>query len=474
LKNLSIIDFTLIKFTLELLMKESHDLDKARQAIAWIISTRPDLVQKAKEIAEGKLQQSSEKDNSPLWKKAIRKIKEICVVDPKDLHGHVYVTKGLQKNSKITANTITLSNVLDAGFNFPLFYFCFQGMNPVIAFIIALTSTGFVFASGNELGAAVARNKPSNRSWSIWACLGLISLNVLQTGATGVGIELINNRAELEEIYSSKIANQYLEKKQRKIADLSTIKDPIYQTVQQKCQEGEAKLNSLSRSNPLWNTYYVRLYGLFDERSSNWEKIPYQQLPVCRQVTRLEDENNLKYQKAFNEYQFLLTARTDGGSDLQFLKNHAQSAFEQHFNSEGQMKSGPILVGLATTQVYTKLFNGKWSELGLSLFILAISAITSLAACTMAISHALNKDIKLSYDEDLQKEIDYYFQSLRLALMEAQKQDTSFFPNSDTDLETTKTILEETLENETSETDSFGKPYSVKSLPTYDEEYGID
>lgn len=455
-------------------MKESHDLDKARQAITWIISTKPDLFRKAKDIAEGKVHQSSEIENPPLWKKATKKVKEICVVDPRDLHGHVYVTKGLQKNSKITANTITLSNILDAGFNFPLFYFCFQGINPVITFILALASTGFVFATGNELGAAVARNKRTNRSWSIWACLGLISLNVLQTGATGVGIELINNRAELEEIYASKVANQYLGKKQQKIKDLATISDPIYQTVKQKCTIGEATLNGLSRNNPLWNTYYVRLYGLFNERGSNWEKMPYQQLPVCRQVTRLEDENNLKYQKAFNEYQSLLTARTDGGSDLQFLQNHAQNAFEQHFNDKGEMKSGPILVGLATTQVYTKLFNGKWSELGLSLFIFAISAITSMAACTMAISHALNKDVELSYDEDLQKEIDDYFQSLRNALMEAQKQDASFFPNPDTYLETAKNTLEETLQNETSETDSFGKPYSVESLSIHDEEYGIN
>lgn len=454
-------------------MKESQDLDKVRQAIAWIISTRPDLVEKAIRITDTENYQETIVE-PPLWKKALQKIKDLCIVNPNDLHGHVYVTKKIQKNSRITAKTITLSNILDAGFNFPLFYFCFQGLTPIIALAIALTSTGFVFASGNELSSAVARNKPDNRSWSIWACLGLIFLNILQTGATGVGIELINNRVELEEIYASQIANQYLAKKQQKIENLATISDPIYQNVKEKCIQGEAILNSLNRNNPLWDSYYVRLYGLYDERGKNWSETPFQQLPICRQVTRLEDENSQKYQEAFNNYQSLLSARTDAGSDLLFLRNYAQNAFEQHFNNQGQMKSGAILVGLATTQVYQKLFNGQGKELGLSLFIFAISAITSITACAMAICHALNKEIALSYDENLQKEIDNYFQTLRHALMKAQKQDTSFFPNADFDLKTTKQILEETLEHETSETDSFRTSYPFESIPRNDEEDRIN
>ncbi|MBL1211111.1 hypothetical protein [Geminocystis sp. GBBB08] len=207
----------------------------------------------------------------------------------------------------------------------------------------------------------------------------------------------------------------------------------------------------MSRSNPLWDSFFVKLYGLHDERNKNWEKTPFQQLPICRQVTRIQDENNLKYEKAFNDYQSLLTARVDTGSDVQFLKSNAITAYQQHFNDNGEMKSSPMLVGLATQEVYSKLFSSKWTELGLSLFVFGISLITSIASCLMALRHASSEDVQLSYDQELQGKINDYFNNIRRSLMASQKLNATddntleaeiILPNCDPIIEN----LEKTLE----------------------------
>lgn len=399
-------------------MKEFPNVDynDAREAIDYIKSNRLDIVEKAKLIQQGK--HTPEEKHITSTK---QKIANLCFVNPDDLHGKVYVTEDLEKNSNLTARVITIANGINAFPNLPFLFFCFQNMGFLVASLTTVGITGGIFGIGNIFGGAVARNKPGNKIWSRWAFVGLVSLNIIQTAASGIGIELINNRSKLDGMYATTITNEYLAKKEQKVEDLATINDPSYEAIQQKCEAGEAKLNSLSRTNPLWDSFFVKLYGLHDERNKNWEKIPFQQLPICRQVTRIQDENNLKYEKASNDYQFLLTARVDAGSDVQFLKSNALSAYQQHFNDNGEMKSSPMLVGLATQEVYSKLFSSQWTELGLSFFIFGISLITSIASCLMALYHASSEDVQLSYDQELQGKINDYFNNMRKSLMASQK-----------------------------------------------------
>jgi hypothetical protein len=292
-----------------------------------------------------------------------------------------------------------------------------------------------------------------------------VGLNILQTGATGVGVELFNNRSELDRIYATKISNNYLATKEAEVIQLSEFDDPIYQTVKEKCDSGEAKLNSLPANHPLRDNIHVKLFGTFAQKDNKWQQVSFQQLPICRQVTRLEDKQNQRIQSASEKYRTLFSNRTEIGSDIKFLQTFAPDVFQQHFNNNGEIKSGPILVGLATTQVYSKLFNNQWSELGLSLFMFALSGITSIAACVMALCHALSKDVQRSYDPDLQKEIDNYFQGLRIALMAYHQTSTSIFTPSNPLIQS----LEETYEHDSYENDSFGTIDTFESLPAADE-----
>lgn len=449
-------------------MNQPHNIDEVRQAIEWIISTRPDLLEKTRLIMEGKYKphQDTEED-----KTILHHLKNLLIVNPDDLHGRVYVTEGVETHSKITAGSITFANWINCVSNFPLFLFMVQNIHPVIGFTSALASTGILLGTGNVLGASVARYKKGNRVWSLLGgFVGLIGLNILQTGATGIGVELFNNRSQLDRIYATQIADDYLDSKDAEISRLSEFNDPIYQNLKQQCDAGQAKLDSLSVSNPLRDSLHVKLFGTFAQRNDQWETKPFQQLPLCRQVTRLEDEQNQLIETASAHYHNLLLDRTEKGSDIQFLQTLAPTLFQEHFTPEGQIKSGSILVGLATNQVYSKLFNGEWSQLGLSLFMFLLSGITSIAACAMALSHALSKEVQLSYNQELQRKIDEHFQGLYFALMSAQKEGELLIP----ELDSIRHNLENTLHINDAQNDPFSTGYTSESLPSADEEEWTD
>ncbi|MGI0480842.1 hypothetical protein ACN4EE_08625 [Geminocystis sp. CENA526] len=445
-------------------MTQPYNLDEVRQAIEWIITTRPDLVTKAQLIIEGKYNphQDTEEDQ-----KILHHLKNLLIVDYNDLHGRVYVTEAVETHSKITAGSITFANWINCVSNFPLFLFMVQNIHPVIGFTSALASTGILLGTGNVLGASVARYKKGNRIWSLLGgFVGLMGLNILQTATTGIGVELFNNRSQFDRIYATQIADNYLDSKDAEISRLSEFDDPIYQNLKQQCETGQAKLESLSVNHPQRDSLHVQLFGTFAQRNDQWETKPFQQLPLCRQVTRLEDKQNQLIETASAHYHNLLLDRTQTGSDIKFLQTVAPNLFQEHFTKEGQIKSGTVLVGLATTQVYSKLFNGEWSQLGLSLFMFLLSGITSLASCAMALSHALSKEVQLSYNQELQSKIDEHFQGLYFALMSAQKQGESLIP----ELDSIRQNLENTLHINDAENNSFTTSYSPESLPSADEE----
>ncbi|MBL1211110.1 hypothetical protein [Geminocystis sp. GBBB08] len=174
-------------------MKEFQHLDENQppEAIGYIKSTRLDILEKAKLIQQGKYIPEEKQISSK-----VQKIIDVCIVNPDDLHGKVYVTKDLEKNSKYTAGAITVANWINAFPNLPFLFFCFQNMGFLIASGAAVGITGGILSIGNIFGGAVARNKPGNKSWSQWAFFGLVTLNIIQTAASGIGIELINNRSK--------------------------------------------------------------------------------------------------------------------------------------------------------------------------------------------------------------------------------------------------------------------------------------
>lgn len=435
-------------------MTQPNNFDNIRDDITWIISTRPDLVAKAQLIAQGKYNPQQDNSLSINEQTFLRSFLNLIIVNPDDLHGKVYVTDDLKSRSQITATSITLANGINGVFSFPLFLFLVQSaLLPVFAGVMAILATGIILAISNTFGASVAKYRKGNRHWSLFGgLLALVGLNILQTGATGIGVELFNNKSELNRIYAQTIANNYLTDKENQINHLKETENPTYTNVKARCETGTTQLNSLPVNHPNRDALYVNLFGTFAQKDTNWDSLPFEKLPICRQVSRLEHEKNQELDSAISSYQNLLNERTQTGSDLVFLEKFAPQVFNENFTPEGQIKSETILVGIATTQVFNKLSTGKWTELGLSYFIFILSAITSIAGCVMALAHPLCQDVQNSYDPELQTVIDNYFQELRQGLITAQANDVKILPEIDRTIQS----LENSLHYEEYEPNNWG------------------
>lgn len=120
-------------------MTQLCSTNEVHQVIEWIISTRPDLLEKARLIIEGKYNPQEDTEEN---KTILNHLKNLLIVNPDDLHGRVYVTEGVETHSKITAGSITFANWINCVSNFSLFLFMVQNIHPVIGFTSAPASTG--------------------------------------------------------------------------------------------------------------------------------------------------------------------------------------------------------------------------------------------------------------------------------------------------------------------------------------------
>ena len=58
----------------------------------------------------------------------------------------------------------------------------------------------------------------------------------------------------------------------------------------------------------------------YRERNRDWTQLDIEQLPLCRQVERLREQNYRTYETAKANLDKLLLVRYDLGNDLAFLK----------------------------------------------------------------------------------------------------------------------------------------------------------
>lgn len=362
----------------------------------------------------------------PQFQFVLKKVKGLVVSNPREYHGTAYVTNNLQKDADVTARIVTASNIIDAFGNFPVLLYA-AGMNP-IGWLLSLCTTLALLKIGNDMSLTVARGKEGSQAWARGgALLGLIPLALLKTLTTGVGVELINNSSGLSQLLAAELAEERIAGAQQTLEQVEQAQAPSYRTVKERCEKGQANLRQMSKDNSLWASTYVNLYGQWNERSSNWQTLPLEKLPVCRQLTRLEEEANRKFEVEQVKFRKLEASRQLMGNDLRFLQANYSQVYDEHFNSEGQIKSGVEAAAYALTNFIDKLGEGNWKQLGLSLFFLGLSFLTSTVACYMVLTYARRQDVQMSWDENLRQERDRWLYEQFNLLLQRHAQESQTF-----------------------------------------------
>ena len=325
---------------------------------------------------------------------------------PEEFHGTAYVTPSLEQDSAIVAKVVTTSNWVDAVGNFNLLLFANGIANP-IGWISAGLLTGILLKFDKEVYTSVARGRKGNRrlAYAV-ALISLLPLSALKTLGTGVGVEVMQNQAALEQRLATSLINQSLLQERGQIARIQ-IADPTYAAVQQQCLRGQQQLARLPHADPRWDSIQVELFGEWSERRQDWNRPDRRnQRPICVQQKLIEADQRQRTAEARRRVEALEQQRITMGNDLRFLKQAYPSRYEQVFNDQGQFRSSVQLVQVAIDNYLDKLAHGQWGQLGLSLYILLFSLLSSATACCMVLLHPSKPEVAMSWSEDVRRERD--------------------------------------------------------------------
>ena len=396
------------------------DLDRqnVRDLIQWLKTNRPDLVEQVL---------NTKPPAEPTLFTRINQASSLALVSPKSLHGGYHVTPELEKSATATAVVMSASNWIDTFGNFPVFFFAFKSLTFFPAAFMAIALSMPALVAGNALSAVVAQGHKGRWKLAISALvLGLIPLNILQTVATGIGIEVINNQPELAQMAAGQALERIVASKQEQLqgAENNAPRES------QECRQERQALEAMPRKTPFeeksFQSRYVRLFGTFASQSQPMT-LPLAQLPLRVRANTLEQAYEQSVQESQNALHSFQVERETLGNDLAFLKQVAPSQYDKTFVEQSpwfflhgeqkvEVRSGVTLVTLGTQSFMGKVQGGDWEQLGMNLFFVGLSAITSLASIGMGVTFALSQDTQKSYDDRHKEKVNRFFQRARMTL----------------------------------------------------------
>lgn len=333
-----------------------------------------------------------------------------------DLHGTAWVTPATQRDSDAVARVVTTSNLVDGVGNFNLLLFA-SGISSPLGWISAAALSAILLKFDQELFTIVARGRRQGRQVAYAAALiGLLPFSLLKTIGTGVGVEVMQNQSGLVQRHASALVSDSLQQERRQIAAIAQA-DPTYASVRQQCSSGQAQLEQLSHADPRWQSLQVQLHGEWSQRGRDWRRNAQgSPPPVCIQQRLIEAEQRSRSAAARQRLEGIERQRISTGNDLLFLRQQYPERYRQHFTAAGEFASSVQLVAVGIDSTLAKLQQGQWNQLGLSLYVLLVSLLSSATACTLVLLHSRRPGVIQSWDEDLRRERDRWLSELTAQL----------------------------------------------------------
>jgi hypothetical protein len=354
----------------------------------------------------------------PLWKQALAGAWQKLTPRSQDFYGTAAVSPELRRDAKLTTSLVSLATWLNFLSTQPLLWFAFGALGP----LRLVPSVGFnllLLGLTNISATATAKAKPNNRSWSRWALMGLISLNVIQSLLAGMGTELMLSRSKLQLRKAEELTEQVIAQRESEVERLEQApQDSRFASVQQQCQKNTQKLDQLEHGSPQWDILYIRTFGTLEEKDKDWSQLDYSNLPVCQRVERLRQNHSDKVAARRQELQALKNQRQQAISDKRFLQQQFPGKYERNFTQDGELESGNELFGIAGLYFFENLVKGNFAQLGFSLFFFFLSLSTSLMAMGMSMDMAKRNDAQRSRSDAVASERDRWFDELRLQMKE--------------------------------------------------------
>ncbi|KOR35001.1 MULTISPECIES: hypothetical protein [Planktothricoides] len=378
----------------------------------------PDPKEEAKQAAETIREHHPELLEIPPkptgWKLAFQKImggcnflKNLVFANPDEFYGKNYATDELVEHSRLTARVVSIGSLLNGITNQPILFFAFKDFGNGVAIISSVILNVLIVKFTNDNGTAVAGRKYGNRAWARAGAAGMISMSILQSIAAGVGCEAMNNRPELSRLKASLLIAQQTEN----LENMSVTSEAL-ESARAEYAAALREFKAMDRSAANWDTFYVRLFGAWSDRSRSWSQVSTENLSLEQRVLRLEQEAGKIKAQAKQDWQKKLAKRQELGDDVLFLQDQMPQLFTRHFDENYELRSGTETIRLAALNLNDKLMRLDIAGLGFPLFFLVLSVVTSGAACWMTLAHAEREDTAMSRDDAVGEALITYLEDL--------------------------------------------------------------
>ena len=343
-------------------------------------------------------------------------------VPARNLRGTAYSTSSIDSTLGTTSKMLSISTLWDFVCTLPLFTF---GLTPIgIAALPAAVILSYLilWASNVSGEKSTDRHDPIQSKSATFGLIAFLLLSLTKTAFSGVGVDLVLGNRQIQSTYAAQLGKEKLEKlKNDSAEELKSLKegDATLMNAKGSC----SALNDQLKNNPRkdladerrYQGDFVRAYGTIAERARN-ESLTNPQLikkygsigkipGVCNQqkiIERINSDKITKIELALQQK----TKAINTMSALSYLRKMEPETYKTHFkdleNESIDWVSGTTAVAQATEQFWAKLLAGKYGQIGFSLFFLIVSLVLSITALLMLYQVSIAKEVKASYDDDVQ------------------------------------------------------------------------
>lgn len=377
---------------------------EALRLLDTIEHTRPDLVERAK---TGQRPPQPTKRQQQ-WKA----IQGLFLANHDEFHGTAYVTPELKDHSKRVAAIVSASGLYDFFTNASLFYLSFKSLGFVPGLVLSLVVNQLLLKFGNDSAAVASGHKPNVKLWARAGVLGLVSVNVIQSLFSVVGMELLLNPTGIAELKAGALIQEH----EAKIESLRNLSNPRLQAAKQQCEQNRQKLSAMPKDHPMRPSLYAQTNGYWHQNQMDWSQVPEASLPYCPLAERLEQNALKTYEDAKATWEAKKAKRLELANDVNFLRGAVPELYNFHFDQYGEMRSSIEATAYAVLNLRQKLLDGDLAGLGMPLFFWSLSIATSWVACALTIHHARRPDVLMSRSALVMRERDRWLEEQFQAL----------------------------------------------------------
>ena len=322
------------------------------------------------------------------------------VANPRDMYGSAYITEDLEKEACKTAAILSGANLLDSALTHSILMFALSGAG-FFSIVSAIGVNLFLLSIKNNGGLLTVSRRKGSEGLRWGGFFGLVSLSIASCLMSGVGTELMLNQSKLAQIK----AQQEISLIERDVLSRNPKSSKLYEDAEIACNKAESELQKLTPSDLRYDAAYVNARGMHRERTKKWD-LNDAGIPKCVKRDILSNQVNVETELIKGDWVKKKEKLSNNGNAVKFLRQEFPDRYDLYFTDKEEFKSGVDAIATASSSFFGKLFKGEVGEISLSLFMMSLSILTSIAACWLVWAFAHNEEAIMSWNEELNLEKD--------------------------------------------------------------------